>query len=279
MAREPRRLGRRRSSRTWAMRPRSLERISCSPSLTAIPAASWPRCWSENTPSAVTAAASVPGITAPKMPHISGGRSGATRRFLGHGSRFDAEGPSQAVVPSVAEIGDRHVACVRDAGTAFLRCAGGALTRQLDTQPIPADRADGRGRQSELPSQQFERRCVTRLARENEAARALAAELDRGRAGNSEPETGAEPAPHAAFGDCHGDTAARTILGRYDQSAPDGLADERLQSGLAVQIQARSGALGRETGEGGVGRAGEPGPTLPDEHHTIALVLEHRDRK
>ena len=46
MARSPVRGARTLSSKTWATRPMSFTTVTSSPSLTAMPADSWPRCWS-----------------------------------------------------------------------------------------------------------------------------------------------------------------------------------------------------------------------------------------
>src|SRR2546422_3974167 len=127
--------------------------MSCSPSLTARPADSWPRCCRANRPRAATAPASAPpasneaGRTAPKMPHMSALLL-ARRRLL-------AEGAGEPVVPGMAEIGDRHAQGVGDPRAALLGRAGRAVTGQCDDQPVAADETERRGRQAELAGQQL----------------------------------------------------------------------------------------------------------------------------
>src|SRR6266540_5889797 len=167
--------------------------MSCSPSLTASPADSWPRCWRANSPSAATAPASAPpasneaGRTAPKMPHMSA--------VLRTGSGTPAEGPGQPLVPGVAEVGDGHVQGVGDPRPALLGRAGRAVAGQLDDQTLTAHHTKRLNRQAELAGQQHERRRVPRPGRDHEPGRALAEQLDRGRPADRQPEARAEPTP------------------------------------------------------------------------------------
>ena len=59
------------SEKTCATRPMSRSAISCPSSETAIPADSWPRCWSATSPKCVSRATSRSGAWIPKIPHIS----------------------------------------------------------------------------------------------------------------------------------------------------------------------------------------------------------------
>ena len=71
MARCPRRPESLRSSNTVVTRPMSFITVMASPSLTAMPADSWPRCWSANSPSKARCATDRPGAYTPKTPHAS----------------------------------------------------------------------------------------------------------------------------------------------------------------------------------------------------------------
>src|SRR6478736_111947 len=135
--------------------------MSCSPSLTANPADSWPRCWSANSPSAAIEAASVgspPGRTTPKTPHIR--------------SALPAEAARETMVPGMTEVAQRDLERIGDATTAVLGVASGTGHDQLDHQPVAADRPDGLDRQAMLASQQLQRRDVAWPARQHQARRA-----------------------------------------------------------------------------------------------------------
>src|SRR3954462_7526734 len=80
MARWPSSGASRRSSNTWVTRPMSLDTVIVWPSLTAIPADSWPRCWRAYSPRYVRWATVCPGAYTPKTPQawpICGSFTGA----------------------------------------------------------------------------------------------------------------------------------------------------------------------------------------------------------
>src|SRR4029079_2750988 len=121
--------------------------MSCSPSLTASPADSWPRCWSAKSPSAAIEAASVgspPGRTTPNTPHIP--------------SALPAEGAGEPVIPGVTQVAERDLEGVGDAPTAFLGVARGAGHDQLDHQAVATDQSDRLDRQAVLAGKQQEGR-------------------------------------------------------------------------------------------------------------------------
>src|SRR5258705_13885477 len=142
--------------------------MSCSPSLTAIPADSWPRCWSANSPRAATVAASVPlpgGTTAPKTPHIS--------------ARLPAEGSRQTGFPRVPEVRERDLERIGAPAAPLLGGPGCARASQLDDEPIPTDDAELLDRQSVLPGEKDERRDVPWPGSHDQPRWALAKQVDR----------------------------------------------------------------------------------------------------
>src|SRR6476619_2671151 len=113
--------------------------MSCSPSLTARPADSWPRCWSANRPSAAIEAASVgspPGRTTPNTPH--------TR------SALPAEGTGEAVIPGMTKVPQRDLERIGDTTAAVLGVPGRAGHDQLDHEAVATDRPDDLDRQAML---------------------------------------------------------------------------------------------------------------------------------
>src|SRR5512146_2818055 len=178
--------GRRRSSRTWAIIPRSLYRKISAPSLTAIPADSWPRCWSAKRPSSAMLAAAVPepgGRTAPKTPHIrrpSVGRPGApTPRSAASRARLPAERAGEAAVPGVAQVVEGHVHGVGDARAALLRGAGGAGPGELDDETLAPHGAQELDGQLGGLREAHERRDVVGRDGHDDPAGALAEQVDR----------------------------------------------------------------------------------------------------
>src|SRR3989304_9416800 len=101
--------------------------MSCSPSLTASPADSWPRCWRAKRPRAARGAASWPGLSTPTTPHTSA----------------ILEEPREGGLPGVPQGRQVHLDRIGDAGPAVLGRAGRALAAQLDAQRLPAGHAPG----------------------------------------------------------------------------------------------------------------------------------------
>src|SRR3954454_13849510 len=106
----------------------------------AMPADSWPRCWSAKRPVVATSAAwtLVPGgRTAPKTPHISATLQSAR---LGWAAWVvHAERPAEAVLPGVREIGEGDVDRIGDPRSSLLGGARRARPGEIDDQAIPAD--------------------------------------------------------------------------------------------------------------------------------------------
>jgi hypothetical protein len=62
----------------------------------------------------------------------------------------------------VAQVGDGNIQGIGHARTALLGRTGGALTCEIDAQPIAADRTEVASRQAKLSGQEFDRRGVAR---------------------------------------------------------------------------------------------------------------------
>ena len=148
---------------------------AAAPSLTATPADSWPRCWSANSPSAATAAASVAAVRAgrPRTRHTSA-PSGA--------EAVPAERAGKSVLPGVragprpGRRGHRRPGCRAPRRRRWRPAPTSSMTRR--GPPTDAERLD---RQSVLAGEQLERRRVPRPGRDHEPRRALAEQVHRRR--------------------------------------------------------------------------------------------------
>src|SRR5918998_4714901 len=103
-----------------------------SPSLTATPADSCPRCCSANNPSAAIPAASWPGAWMPTMPH--------TLALL-------PQRAGEAALPRVSQLCQRAVERVGHIRAAILRRARRAFTDEVDIEAVAADGPDATERQ------------------------------------------------------------------------------------------------------------------------------------
>src|ERR1700733_1209464 len=144
------------SSNTWATKPWSRIAMIPRPSgAVAIPADSWPRCWSANSAKYATLATSCPGAKMPKTPHSSRGPS-----------RWSfTVGAMPSLLPRLAAALDPFpqpaLACIAQLGN-------WDVEQSLDRQGVAADLAD-----HDEPGE-----CVTRSGHDEPPARRLAERIE-----------------------------------------------------------------------------------------------------
>ncbi len=153
---------------------------------------------------------------------------------------------------------------------------GGAVAGELDDEPRAAGRAEGVDREPVLAGEQLERREVARDDLDDEPRRALAEQRDRRRIADADAQRRPDVAPDRHLGERDREAAAGHVLAALDEAARDRLADERLDGGLAGEVERRRAVLGRRAGEPLVRRAGEPGRRVADHDDRVALAAERR---
>src|SRR3954447_25335804 len=125
----------------------SLATVIVSPSLTAMPADSWPRCWSANRPRYVRCETDCPGPYTPKTPHacpgvsswLASGRAPSApgseescRESTRPSSHIDrgAHDPWEGLAPRVRRVGQRH-----PEGAVGLQVGAAGVTRDQHGDP------------------------------------------------------------------------------------------------------------------------------------------------
>ena len=244
--------------------------MSCSPSLTASPADSWPRCWSAKRPSAAIAAASArpPPAGRPRRRRTSQRSPAATS------PPSSPERPGEPVLPGVAQVGERR----RRAASATREPRSSAAPvapwpGELDDEPVaadrrraarPAGRAGGRGGRGRARAAG---RHVTTI-RDGLSPNSSTA----GRPADRQPERApaAVPRPDGASASATARPPPETSWAEATRPRADRLADERLERRLAGQVERRRAVLRGEPGEGRVRAAGEARRRSPDEDDRVA---------
>ncbi|GIW20325.1 MAG: hypothetical protein KatS3mg065_0621 [Chloroflexota bacterium] len=139
--------------------------------------------------------------------------------------------------------------------------------RRRRRSPRPGARTSGRGRRG---------RPTPSAGRRGRAARGSRRRARRPASSPPRPDPGPAPAEDGALGEGDGEAPGGHVLGRGDEAPGDGVPDEGLDGDLALEVDGRRSILRGDPGEGGVGRAGEPGRRLADEDDPVAVGDEGR---